>query len=107
MIFQKKGCQIIALDIRGISSVTDYVLIANGNVERHVVALARDIQKHLAKKGKKYAYIEGMQHGDWIVLDYIEFVIHLFVPSMREKYQLERLWSDGKVIDLKLDPSLE
>ena len=101
-LFDKKGFNIIAIDVKGISSITDYVIIADGNVDRHVVALAKEVEDIMRDAGEKPAHVEGMQNGDWIVLDYFYVVIHLLVPEMREKYQLERLWPDGKVIDLSL-----
>ena len=102
VIFEKKGENIIAIDVRGISSITDYILIADGNVDRHVIALANEIEKEMKNLGENPSQVEGMQEGDWIVLDYMQVVIHLFVPEMRQRYQLERLWPDGKVIDLSL-----
>ena len=105
VIFEKKGENIIAIDVRGISSITDYILIADGNVDRHVIALAREVEKEMKNLGENPSQVEGMQEGDWIVLDYMQVVIHLFVPEMRQRYQLERLWPDGKVIDLSLKES--
>ena len=102
MLFDKKGSNIIAIDVKGISSITDYVIIADGNVDRHVIALAKEVEDIMRDAGEKPAHVEGMQNGDWVVLDYFQVVIHLLVPEMREKYQLERLWPDGKVIDLSL-----
>lgn len=101
-LFDKKGANIIAIDVKGISSITDYVIIADGNVDRHVVALAKEVEDIMRDAGEKPAHVEGMQNGDWIVLDYFQVVIHLLVPEMREKYQLERLWPEGKIIDLSL-----
>jgi ribosome-associated protein len=98
-LHEKKGINIIALDIREISSVTDFVLIADGNVERHVIALSNELQSIMKKHGIRSAHVDGMQHGDWVVLDFFEIVVHLFIPSMRQKYQLERLWADGEIID--------
>jgi ribosome-associated protein len=106
-IYDKKGIHIIAIDVRGISTITDFIVIAEGNVDRHVIAIAQNIQKELFGAGEGYpAYAEGLQNGDWIVLDYIQVMVHLFVPGLREKYQLERLWSQGKLmeLDLKLSP---
>jgi ribosome-associated protein len=100
IIFDKKGTDIIAIDVRGISSITDYLLIANGIVERHVIALAKEIEERLLEEGESPVHVEGVQNGDWIVLDYFQLLIHLFVPEMRQKYRLERLWGEGKVIDL-------
>jgi ribosome-associated protein len=101
-IYDKKGTNIIAIDVRGISSITDYVIIADGNVDRHVSALATEIQHIMRDEGEKPVHIEGQQVGDWVVLDYFQVVIHLLLPDMRQKYQLERLWPEGKVIELDL-----
>ena len=102
IIHEKKGNNIIALDIRGISSMTDFVIIANGNVDRHVIALAKEIIEVMESFGHNVVQVEGLQNGDWIVLDYSGIIVHLFVPEMRKKYQLQRLWSEGKIIDLDL-----
>lgn len=101
-ISDKKGFNIIALDVKGLSSITDYLVIAEGNVDRHVMAIARNVQDDLSEKGEKPAFVEGLKDGDWIVLDYGEVMVHLFMPEMREKYQLERLWQDAKLIDLDI-----
>ena len=101
-LFDKKSTNIIALDVRGVSSVTDYILLANGNVDRHVIALSREIENILLDEKMKPIHVEGIKNGDWVILDYSYVVVHLFLPYMREKYQLERLWSDAKVIDLDL-----
>ncbi len=101
-LYDKKSTNIIAIDVRGISSITDYVIIADGNVDRHVSALATEIQHIMQDKGEKPVRIEGQQVGDWVVLDYFQLMIHLLLPDMRKKYQLERLWPEGKVIDLDL-----
>jgi len=62
------------------------------------------VEKELFDAGEGHpAYMEGLQNGDWVVLDYIHVMVHLFVPGLREKYQLERLWSQGKVLDLALE----
>lgn len=101
-IYDMKGKNLIAIDVRGISSITDYVLIADGNVERHVIALAKEIEDVMRDQGQKPAQVEGMQNGDWVVLDYFQVVVHLFIPEMRQKYQLQRLWPDGTILDLDL-----
>jgi len=101
-IYDKKGTNIVALDVRGISSITDFVIIADGNVDRHVIALANELQDLMKKEGERPVHAEGKQSGDWIVLDYFQVVIHLLLPEMRQKYQLERLWPEAKVVDLDL-----
>lgn len=106
-IFDKKGFNIMALDVRGVSSLTDYYIIAEGNVDRHVKALGRAVYDELLPAGYKPLHIEGDKTGDWEVMDYGEFIIHLFMPEFREKYALEDLWKEAKIIDLEIDISKE
>lgn len=102
-IFDKKGFNILALDVRGISTLTDYFLIAEGNVDKHVIAIADAILTTLKKEGEKPLHVEGMQQGDWVVIDFLEVVVHLFMPGVRSKYRLEELWQKGEIVDLNLD----
>lgn len=102
-IFDKKGFNILALDVREISSMTDYFLIAEGNVDRHVMALGSEIRNAMKKQGERPIHVEGAKTGDWMVMDYGNFVVHLFQPEFREKYQLEELWHDAKIVDLNID----
>jgi ribosome-associated protein len=101
-IFDKKGTNILALDVRGISTITDFVVIAEGNVDRHVVAIAQNIENELKALGEKAIYVEGLEYGDWVVLDYLNVMVHIFMPGVRDKYQLERLWGEGKIVDLNI-----
>lgn len=101
-IFDKKGFNILALDVRDICSMTDYFIIAEGNVDRHVIALSHDLKDQLKKEGERPIRVEGDKTGDWLVMDYGNFIIHLFQPEYREKYQLEELWHDAKVVDLDI-----
>jgi ribosome-associated protein len=106
IIYNKKGSNILALDVRGLSSITDYLLIAEGNVDRHVASIAHAIMDELADSGGlPLLHFEGLQTGDWIVLDYGEVMVHIFRPGLREKYSLERLWSESKIVDLDIDVS--
>jgi len=95
-IYDKKGINILALDVKGISNITDYLVIAEGNVDRHVMAIAYAITEDLRKVGITPLHVEGMQAGDWIVLDYSDVVVHLFQPGLREKFSLEKLWKEGR-----------
>lgn len=104
-IYDKKGMNIIALDVRELSTLTDFFIIAEGNVDRHVCAIGRTICDELLKYGYKPMHIEGEQVGDWVVLDFGEFIVHLFVPELREKYALEQLWKEANIVDLKIDIS--
>lgn len=102
LIYDKKGFNIFAIDVREVSSTTDYVLIAEGNVDRHVISLAEEIYQELKKRGEVPVHIDGMEEGEWIVLDYVDFMVHLFIPELRSKYQLERLFPKGKIMDIPL-----
>ncbi len=102
VIFDKKGFNIFAIDVRGISTLTDYMIIAEGNVDRHVVAIGKEIIDELKDKGERPIYTEGFEAGDWVVIDYGNIMIHLFTPGLREKYQLERLFPQGKIVDVDL-----
>jgi ribosome-associated protein len=102
-IYDKKGSNILARDIREISTLTDYVIIAEGNVDKHVIAIGSAIIEHLEQLGQPPIYVEGIKTGDWVVIDYLHIVVHLFMPGMRDKYQLEQLWRKGHIVDLHID----
>lgn len=102
IIYDKKGVNIIALDLSSVSTITDAVIIAEGSIDRHVIAIAKTIIETLKKKGRSPVHVEGLKNGDWVVLDYVDFMIHLFMPGLRDLYQLEKLWSAGELIDLKI-----
>lgn len=104
-IFDKKGFNILALDIRGVSSLTDFVIIAEGNVDKHVKSIAGGVMESLKSQGIRSFYTEGLATGDWIVIDYMDIMVHLFMPGVREKYLLEQLWRDGSIVDLQIDTS--
>jgi len=101
-IFDKKGFNILALDVSGISTMTDFFIIAEGSVDKHVTAIGMAIVEVMNKAGERPVHVEGLSQGDWVVLDYLEVVVHLFMPGMRDKYRLEELWREGKIIDVPL-----
>lgn len=105
VLFDKKGFNILALDVRGLSTITDYYLIVEGSVDRHVVALAEAVMQSLKDEGITPLHLEGKAEGEWVVVDYMQCVVHLFTPQMREKYRLEELWQAAKVVELSLDVS--
>ncbi len=105
VIYDKKGFNILALDVRGLSNITDFILIAEGNVDRHVASIGKAIQEELAERGQDPIHVEGFKSGDWVVLDYADVTVHLFTPGLREKYSLERLWGESKIVDLEIDVS--
>lgn len=104
-VYDKKGVNILALDLRAFSTVTDYVLIAEGNVDRHVIAIGQAIKDSLREIGEMPLHTQGMQTGDWVVMDYVQVMVHIFMPGMRDKYHLEGLWKEGEIVDLSIDIS--
>jgi ribosome-associated protein len=102
-IFDKKGSNILALDVHAISTLTDYVVIAEGNIEKHVAAIAQAIIDRMQQLGQTPVIVEGLKTGDWIVIDYLNIMVHLFMPGLRDKYQLEQLWKEGQIVDLQID----
>ncbi len=101
-LYDKKGFNILVLDVREICTMTDYFIIAEGSVDRHVKALSQTIMDELAQQGQHPMHVEGQQAADWVVLDYSDFVIHLFIPELREKYGLEDVWKKGKIVDVNI-----
>src|SRR5580704_13597875 len=88
-IYDKKGINILALDVREISTLTDYVIIAEGNVDKHVIAIGNAILDALHEVGFDCVQKEGMVTGDWVVLDFLNIMVHLFSPGWRDEYRLE------------------
>jgi ribosome-associated protein len=93
----RKASDLLVLDLRGISNATDYFLIASGNSDMHVRSIAEHILDELKKQGVRPSHVEGLRTGRWVLMDYIDFVVHVFHPAAREFYQLERLWGDAPV----------
>lgn len=102
-IVDKKGFNIVVLDVRDVSTMTDYFIIAEGTVDRHVSALAQHVQDVLREDGYKPMHVEGVREGNWVVLDYLDLMVHFFVPELREYYALEEVWKEGKVVDVPVE----
>jgi ribosome-associated protein len=94
----KKAERIVILDVSGLLKITDYFLICNGNTDRQVRTIAEEIEHRLAHSKVKPFRREGEREGRWILLDYVDFVVHVFQPEERDYYDLERLWSDAPVV---------
>jgi ribosome-associated protein len=93
-----KADDVVVLDLHGVTDMTDYFVVASGTSDTHVRAVANHVLETLAKDGQRAAHTEGLQQGRWVVLDYVDFVVHVFHPSMRAFYQLERLWGDAPAL---------
>jgi ribosome-associated protein len=86
------------LDLRGLSDATDWFLIANGDSDTHTRAIAENIIDRMREAGFRPAGVEGKANASWILLDYITLVIHVFLPRVRDYYDLERLWGDAPAL---------
>ena len=96
----KKAQDIVGLDLRGVASFTDYFLICTGNNVRHVQSIADSVEEDLRKSGRRPMHTEGYSAAEWILLDYGDFIMHVFNPTSRKFYDLERLWRDARRIEL-------
>jgi ribosome-associated protein len=92
---EKKAVEIVALDLRQVASFTDYFLICSGANQRQVQAIADSVEDALKKAGRRPMHIEGYSAAEWILLDYGDFVVHVFGSQARRFYELERLWRDA------------
>ena len=95
-----RGRDIVVLDLRGLSEATDYFVVASGTSDAHVRGLAESVLEKLHHRGVRAHHVEGLPGGRWVLLDFVDFVVHLFHPESRSFYQLERLWSDAPEITL-------
>ena len=99
-ISSKKGLNIKLIEIGDISSLADYMVIATGTRSTHVKAIADEVEYQLDEAGISVSHIEGYRSNSWILLDYVDVIVHIFSDEAREFYDLERLWQDGKEIDI-------
>ena len=99
-ISSKKGLNIKLIEIGDISSLADYMVIATGTSSTHVKAIADEVEYQLDEAGISVSHIEGYRSNSRILLDYVDVIVHIFSDEAREFYDLERLWQDGKEIDI-------
>lgn len=97
----KKGQEVTLIDIASVSCIADYFIIANGENSNQVQAMADNVEEEMAKAGFHCTQREGYQSAQWILLDYKDIVVHIFSKEDRRFYDLERIWRDGKFIDVK------
>jgi ribosome-associated protein len=100
-----KAQDIVVLDLRPVSDVTDYFVIVSGTSDTHVRAIAQHLLEELKHEGMAATASEGVAQGRWALLDFVDCVVHVFHPALRQFYQLERLWSDA--VPLSLEPVTE
>ena len=96
----KKGRRITVLEVGELTSISDYFVIASGGSAAQVKAMADEVEEKLREAGYTPVHMEGYQVATWILLDYSEVVVHIFLEETREFYDIERLWTDAKKIEL-------
>jgi ribosome-associated protein len=96
-----KALDLGVLDLTGVSSFTDFFLICTGTSTRHVQAISDAIVEHLKKSGLAPAHVEGYAEAQWVLLDYLNFVVHIFSEQSRRFYDLERLWKKAERIKVE------
>ncbi len=109
LALSKKGMDVKILNLRGLSSVCDYFVIVSGSADVHVKAIAEAIDDGLGRDGCQPSHREGVSEGNWILLDYIDVVVHVFYDPTRRFYALEKLWGDAPVetvTDIQVDPQV-
>lgn len=91
----RRGQEVVLLDLRGLTSATDYFVIASGESDVQVRAIAARVEERLEREDVRPWHVEGLRNGRWVLLDYVDFVVHVFHRAARRYYELERLWADA------------
>jgi ribosome-associated protein len=105
LVFNKKGYDVRILDLKNVASFADYFVICSADSDTQVKAIADEVDKTLRDQGIKSWHKEGYKALNWVLLDYVDVVVHVFKKDMREFYNLEKLWGDAPVIEVE-DPAL-
>ena len=95
LALERKAQDVVALDLRGVSSATDYFVLATGTSDIQVRAIAEHVMEELSGEGIKPLHVEGLDRARWVLMDFVDFVVHVFHPLARDFYQLELLWGDA------------
>ncbi|WP_430883075.1 ribosome silencing factor [Fusibacter sp. JL216-2] len=103
LIDDKKGHDIQILDVRHLSSIADYFVIATGTSNTHVNAIADGVVEELRERGLEMSHKEGKRGGNWILIDCLDIIVHVFTKAEREFYDIERIWSDAEKLELNID----
>lgn len=97
----KKAADVVVLDISSVATFANYFLICSGDSSRQIHAIVDEVEQKLESIGLRPTHIEGYRHAEWVLMDYIDLVVHVFSKGARAYYDLERLWRDGKKLDIE------
>ena len=100
VLLDSKANDVVLLDLREVTDMTDYFIVASGTSDTHVRATAQHVIAALQRDGTTLQSVEGFDGGRWVLLDYVDFVVHVFHPALRTFYQLERLWGDALTVSV-------
>ncbi len=100
---EKKALDLVVLDLRPVASFTDFFVITSGTNRRQVQAISDGVVEHLKKNGTRAARVEGYQTAEWILVDYGDFILHVFDEKARRFYDLERLWREAVRVEVPPD----
>lgn len=106
LIFNKKGYDVKIMDLRKLTSMSDFFVICTADSDTQVKAIADEVDKSLRDEGIRNWHIEGYKALSWVLLDYVDVVVHIFKKDYRNFYNLEKLWGDAGIIEVS-DPLLE
>ena len=93
-----RATDVVILDLRGVTDMTDFFIVASGTSDTAVRSIGQHLIEDMKKEGSPAHHIEGLEKGRWVLLDFVDFVVHVFHPTLRNFYQLERLWADAEQI---------
>jgi ribosome-associated protein len=96
-----KANDVVMLDLRGVSDMTDFFIVASGTSDTHVRSIGERLAEEMKKAGSPAYHVEGLAQGRWVLLDFVDFVVHIFHPTLRNFYQLERLWADAEYVPIE------
>lgn len=99
----KKAHDIKVLNVQGITSIADYFILATGTSTRHASSLAESVEEALSEMGYEPAHKEGYRTGEWILLDYLDVIVHVFTEETRAFYKLEKMWKDAEIVQVSVD----
>ena len=98
----KKASDLVALDVRGLVGYTDFLVICTARNERQAKAIHDEVYHQIKRGGRLPARVEGEQEGEWILMDYLDAVLHVFTPDLRDRYRLDVLWGEAERLELDL-----